>query len=149
MDHTLALIILPMLVQLKDTKHGIPGNFVQVGGEDYEMQDSFDFYKESHQESWEEGSKKWDEILDKMIWSFQQVIDDEWEAQYHHGKANYSWEETEPLLNPLTGKTEAMYQMVDQNPDEHWIDFAGINEHRDRMQEGINLFAKYYFNLWD
>ena len=38
MDHTLALIILPMLVQLRNTKHGIPHEFAEVGGEDYNSQ---------------------------------------------------------------------------------------------------------------
>lgn len=149
MDHTLALIILPMLVQLKDTKHGIPGNFVIVGGEDYERQSSFDFYKETHEAAWEEGAKRWDDALDKMIWSFQQIVDDNWEELYYHGKGEYEFEETKPMLNPLNGKMEKMYEMVDKNPGEHWVDFAGLEEHRKRMQEGIDLFAKHYFNLWD
>ena len=53
-DGTLAMIIYPMLVQLRDTKHGVPSELVDdVGGEDYVNQDSFDFYKETHKESWE------------------------------------------------------------------------------------------------
>jgi hypothetical protein len=72
MDHTLALIILPMLLQLRATKHGIPHEFASVGGEDYDSQDSFDFYKESQDEAFSKGCDRWDEVLDKMIWSFQQ-----------------------------------------------------------------------------
>ena len=68
MNDTLAHIILPMLKQLKATKHGVPGTIVaDVGGEDHSEQDSFDFYKESHSEAFDKACLRWDEILDKMI----------------------------------------------------------------------------------
>jgi len=150
-DHTLALIIYPLLIQLKESKHGVPSELVNdVGGEDYTDQSSFDFYKETHQESWEIASHRWDEVLDKMIWSFSQLIDDEWDSQYHHGKAEYDWVETDTLYpNPVTGVPEPTYQMVDKNPDEHWYDHVGHRLHEERIQEGLELFGKYYRNLWD
>ena len=43
MDCTLAMIIHPMLVQLKATTHGYPGNLTE---------------------------ERWNEILDEMIWAF-------------------------------------------------------------------------------
>lgn len=49
MDHTLAHIILPMLKQLKATNHGYPSDLTE---------------------------QEWDEIQDKMIWSFEQKIKD-------------------------------------------------------------------------
>ena len=72
MDHTLAMIIFPMLLQLKETKHGVPNEIVSdIGGENYSEQQSFDFYSETYQESFDKACDRWDEILDKMIWSFQ------------------------------------------------------------------------------
>jgi hypothetical protein len=44
---------------------------------------------------------------------------------------------------------EPMYKMVDLNPTDHWIDIAGLELHQKKIQEGIDLFAKYYMNLWD
>jgi hypothetical protein len=151
MDHTLALIIYPMLIQLKESKQGVPGDFVNdVGGEDYTEQDSFDFYKETHKEAFDEACKRWDDVLDKMIWSFYQLIDDDWDSQYHHGKAEYDWKETDRLYpNPVTGVMEPTYQMVDKNPDEHWYDSVGHRMHEARIQEGLELFGKYFRNLWD
>lgn len=150
MDHTLALIILPMLIQLKETKQGVPGEFADVGGADYDPQSSFDFYKETYNDTFDKACDKYDEILDKMIWTFQQIVDDDWESQYHHGEMEIDWVECdEETLNPLTGKMEKLSQMVDKNPNDHWIDMEGLQAHRDRMQEGIDLFAKYYFSLWD
>lgn len=149
MDHTLAMIIYPMLQQLKETKQGVPAAFAEVGGADYDQQGSFDFYAETHNDMFDESCKKYEEILDKMIWAFQQIADDDWEAQYHHGEPKLDWVKTEPMVNPLTNKTEPMYQLVDSNPNEHWIDFEGMRIHQERIQEGLDLFAKYYCSLWD
>ena len=59
MDDTLALIILPMLVQLKETKHGYPANLTE---------------------------QEWDDILDEMIWAFEQKCRDDWMADYDYNK---------------------------------------------------------------
>ena len=150
LDHTLALIIYPALLQLKKTKHGVPNEFATVGGEDYTDQDSFDFYKESTQESFEEAIKKWDEVLDKMIWSFEQILKQNYNDLYHHGKIELDWKKTDKMfLNPITGKMEKTYEMVDKNPNEHWYDIEGHMLHEDRIQEGLELFGKYFRNLWD
>ena len=150
MDHTLAYIILPMLIHLKETKHGIPTEFADVGGASHESQDSFDFYKETHNECFDIGCQRWNDVLDKMIWSFQQLVDDNYEDQYRHGKSEFDWVKTDKQYpNPVTGKNEPTYQMVDKNPTEHWTDYEGMRKHEERIQEGLDLFGKYYRNLWD
>ena len=151
LDHTLATIIYPALLQLKATKHGVPSEFVNdVGGTSWEEQDSFDFYKETHDEYWEIGSKRWDEALDKIIWSFEQIASKNYDDKYHHGRGEYDWVETDRTFpNPVTGKIEPTYQMVDKNPDEHWYDHVGQMKHEERIQEGLDLFGKYFRALWD
>lgn len=150
LDHTLAHIILPALIQLRASKHGIPCEFGDVGGEQYGSQSSFDFYQETYNEAFSEGAKRWDVIMDKMIWSFQQIAVCDYDDQYHHGKPRYSWKKTgEKILNPLTGNMEETSQMIDENPGEHWFDADGQMLHEERIQEGLDLFGKYYRNLWD
>lgn len=151
LDHTLAHIIYPALLQLKATKHGIPNDFVcDVGGEDYNQQDSFDFYKESHNEAWEKAAQRWDEVLDKMIWSFEQLLKQDYDEKYHHGKTDWDWVESDKTFpNPVTGKVEKTFQMVDKNPGGHWYDQKGHMLHEERIQEGLELFGKYYRALWD
>lgn len=151
MDGTLARIIYPMLIQLKASKHGVPSEMVSdVGGEDWCEQDSFDFYKETHDESWEIASKRWDEILDKMIWSFHQLVVDDYNDKYHHGTSEYDWVESDKTFpNPVTGKIEPTYQMVDKNPGDHFFDATGLFLHEERIQEGLELFGKHYRALWD
>ena len=149
-DHTLAYIILPGLLHLKVTKHGIPSEFANVGGEKYNQQQNFDFYEESHDEAFDEGIKRWDETLDKMIWSFQQILFDDWELKYQHGNTEFDWVKTDTLYhNPATGKNEDTFQMIDKNPGEHWTDYEGMRIHEERIQEGLELFGKYYRHLWD
>ena len=74
-DGTLAMIIYPMLLQLKATKQGVPSEFVNdVGGEDYVQQESFDFYKDSHNASWEIASKKLTKQRIKIIFKRNYII---------------------------------------------------------------------------
>ena len=149
-DHTLATIILPMLIQLRSSKQGIPSDFATVGGEDYDAQESFDFYKETVNENFDKKCQEWDMILDKMIWSFQQIALEDYDDKYHHGKAEYDFVKTEKQYpNPVTGKMEDTFQMVDKNPEEHWYDHVGHQLHEQRIQEGLELFGKYFRALWD
>lgn len=81
MDHTLALIIVPMLKQLKETKHGSP--FVDdvdvpeelrspmgyLATEDYDVDDNY--------------HKRWHWVMDEMIWAFEQIVDDTSNEQFY------------------------------------------------------------------
>ena len=150
MDHTLALIIYPMLLQLRDTKPGVPGEFADVGGEQYGVQDSFDFYQETHNESFDKGCENWNIVMDKMIWSFEQLQDEDYSKKYYHGEGIYDFAKTgKTFPNPITGKEEATFEMIDLNPDEHWVDYVGLQAHEEQIQEGLNLFGKYFRSLWD
>ena len=152
LDHTLATIILPALIQLKHTKHGVPGEFTERVGGDFDDNIVFDFIKEDDTEVFNQLCDSWDEVLDKMIWSFLQLsIEDDYDHQYHHGKMDIAWEKLPDELHPdpVTGVKEPLYQMVDKNPGEHWYDHIGIQEHEKRIQEGLALFGKHFRDLWD
>lgn len=150
LDHTLALIILPALIQLKHTKHGVPNEFVssRIGG-DMDRNGCFDFIKEDENDIFDKGCDAWEETLDKMIWSFQQIaIDEDYDSKYHHGKMDIGWKPIQHL-NPVTGLMEEMHEMVDKNPSEHWYDHVGHMLHEERIQEGLELFGKHFRDLWD
>lgn len=150
LDHTLALILLPALLQLKEKKHGIPGEFVNDIADEYHNQRTFDFLQDDKDEVFNKGAQKWDDILDKIIWSFQQLAIDDYETKYHHGEMNVGWKESEYTVpNINTGVPEKTYEMIDKNPDEHWYDAVGHRVHEERIQEGLELFGKYYRSLWD
>lgn len=73
LDHTLALIILPCLIQLKNTQQGMP--VIKEADVD-PNQESFDFGDDLESMQYEKNTKIWNEIMDKMIWSFQQLTVD-------------------------------------------------------------------------
>jgi hypothetical protein len=61
LDATLAALILPRLIHFRDNHCGAPGCLFEY--------DEFD-----HIQKEEDGFRKWDEILDKMIWAFYLYI---------------------------------------------------------------------------
>ena len=130
MDHTLAPIILPMLVQLKRTKHGAP--WVAVADVPKELRPT----KKDINAYNKDGStddkffKRWDYVLDEMIWAFEQKNRDHWEEDYY---GPYIEGEDGGILG---GRFE-------------WTDDEGRKKHQERMSNGFRLFGKYYENLWD
>ncbi len=138
MDTTLSPIILPMLKQLRKTKHGSPGTMLAFNNTSNSKQMCFDFYKDGDDLAWDVGHSQWEEIMDKMIWSFEQLNTD-WEAQFHTGK-----------MDTLFVKREdGLFSMEKGAKDTHKFDFEGHAKHDARIQEGLELFGKYYRNLWD
>lgn len=138
MFHTLAMITLPMLKQLKETKHGIP-NPCFAGRHGHETpQYSFKFIDPD--EDFKRGVEKWDEILDKMIWSFEQILSDgEWESQFFHYDG-----EPRHWFEPVEGSTHKLMMS-----NLKWFDRHGYIAYAERIQEGLDLFGKYYQSLWD
>jgi len=88
MDDTLAPIILPMLKQLKETKHGAPAvEFKDVPEE--LMPPDAEAVKKLYMENGEIDEnffKRWDYVLDEMIWAFEQKCRDNWMEDYHYNK---------------------------------------------------------------
>lgn len=88
MDSTLAPIILPMLKQLKESKHGAPAvEFKDVPEE--LMPPDAEAVKKLYMENGETDEnffKRWDYVLDEMIWAFEQKCRDDWMEDYHYNK---------------------------------------------------------------
>jgi hypothetical protein len=83
-DGTMAIIILPLLKEFRRQGGGAPQS---MEGFKYDSsmtgQEVFEFYKEDDQLSNDIAFKQWDEILDEMIWTFEQLHpDNDWESQY-------------------------------------------------------------------
>ena len=142
MDHTLGLIILPMLKQIKETKQGSPyvdnedvpshmRHTLRKGDDDYETEDRWIHYK-------------WDWVLNEMIWAFETHLNEAWEDQFRNGDPDIDWD----LVSGIEGEESAMYKMKQKNPD-YWVDYVKIREYNDRIDNGFRLFGKYYRNLWD
>ena len=86
MDHTLAPIILPMLKQLKETKHGAPNVYMEdVPKELRATKKQLDAYGKTG-ETDDNYFKRWDWVLDEMIWAFEQKCRNDWMEDYYYNK---------------------------------------------------------------
>jgi hypothetical protein len=141
MDHTLSLIILPMLKQLKATKHGAPN----VDDEDVpeELKSTSAPAKENEYDVDDNHFKRWDWILDEMIWAHEQKNKDDWSDQFYTGVADYIHVEEQ---HEKHGK---VYRMEHGPNHTQKVDWDGMKAHQDRIRNGMRLFGKYYEGLWD
>lgn len=142
-DYTLGRIILPTLIQLKATKHGAPN----VDDEDV-PEELKTINAPAKENEWDvDGNhfKRWDYVLDEIIWAFEQKNKNNWQNEYYSGVADYIRVEVE---EPHTtyGK---LYQMKHGPNHTQVIDWDGMKAHQTRMSNGFRLFGKYYENLWD
>jgi len=140
MDSTLAYIVLPMLKQLKASKHGAP----QV--------DDKDVPKELHMTKKEKAAfdkdgstddkffKRWDWVMDEMIFAFDSKVNDgRWEEQFESGDSDMQWKRLE----------NGNYEMVHGPNDTKVYDQEGRKAYQARISNGFRLFGKYYEALWD
>lgn len=143
MDHTLALIVLPMLKQLQATKHGAPF----VSDEDVPEHLRSTSTKPT-EKSWDTDANhflRWDWVLNEMIFAFNCKCDDSWQEKYRSGNIDMK---TEACEWDETGKP-TMYQMVSGPNDTYECDYEGMAVEQARITNGFRLFGKYYENLWD
>lgn len=98
MDYTLAHIIHPMLVQLKETQQGSPW----VDDEDVpeHLRSIAAPPKENEWDTDELFFDRWEWVLDEMIWAFDHKKNDEWKDEYYENK-NYDelWKVEDRMRN--------------------------------------------------
>tara|TARA_B110000971_G_C20014006_1_gene502995 strand:+ start:2018 stop:2407 length:390 start_codon:yes stop_codon:yes gene_type:complete len=76
MDYTLAHVILPMLKQLKESKHGSP--FTDDEDVPEELRSTVDGPKINKWDTDSNFHARWNWIMDEMIWAFEQKCEDDW-----------------------------------------------------------------------
>jgi hypothetical protein len=133
MDHTLAYIIHPMLVQLNKSKQGAP----------FTDDEDVPEYLRSHmaqpkEYEWDTDSlhfMRWEWILKEMTWAFEQELKDDDESQFFDhsecGDEKFPWNKDGQYVSKLK------------------MDEEGLKKHQDRKRNGFRLFGKYYQALWE
>lgn len=149
-DHTLALIIAPVLKKLKEVQHGYP----HVDNEDVPEELRFEMTEEE-KKNWDgsvddKHEARWRYVLDEMIWAFEQhasLDGDDGDSKYYH-----NLDQLEMVFTPIEGKKVSElsfnYQKDPSKPP-YWRDDEGLKKHHERKVNGVRLFAKYYEALWD
>lgn len=141
MDNTLALIVVPMLEKLRESvvsgpsvdDEDVPENLRSTAAPALTEEQKNCGHTD---DNW---FKRWEWVLDEMIWTFKQHSNDGWEEQYYSGEVDWSLVKSEDSSGPIlvTGPNHTFES-----------DSEGIKKHRERMQNGRRLFAKYYESLW-
>jgi hypothetical protein len=143
MDHTLADIILPMLKQLNEEKHGAP--FVDDEDVPEELKSTSAPPKKEEYDTDDNHFKRWDWVMNEMIFAFECKVDDTWQEKFSSGVHDMKnvaceWD--------AEGKPK-MFTFEEGPNHTYKLDFEGMQEVEKRIQNGFKLFGRYYQNLWD
>jgi hypothetical protein len=136
MDHTLALIILPMLKQLRDNKQGTP--LVDDDDVPDHLKSTNAPPKEHEWDVDDNNSLRWDYVVDEMIFAFECKVDTSWEDQFHSGEFDYEFIKQE----------DGNYLMVKGENHTHKYDLEGMTQFQERISNGFRLFGRYFESLW-
>lgn len=136
MGNTLALIIVPMLKQLRDSKHGAP--FVDDDDAPEPLKSTSAPTKENEWDTDENHFKRWDYVLGEMLFAFESQNND-WEDGFHSGEHDIRWLRLE----------DGCSQMITGENDTSKTDYDGMKLYQERINNGLRLFGKYYNSLWD
>ena len=132
MDHTLALIVHPMLVKLKSQKHGygwiddadVPRNLRSTAkGARDGLTNEYDWDNNAE--------RRYEWMLDELIWTFAQLASDDDTGQFYDHSAMDLTADINTQMNQLK------------------VDQKGLEAHEKRIANGLRLFGKYFRSLWD
>ena len=132
MDSTLSLIIHPMLVKLKEQKHG----YGMIADKDVPKElrstqpGARDGLKWDHE--WDHNAEqRFEWLLDELIWTFEQLTKDGNDDQfYDHSESNNPNDDLNTQISKLK------------------VDRKGLKAYEERKSNGFRLFGKYFETLW-
>jgi len=147
MDHTLAHIVLPMLKQLKATKHGSP----LVDDEDVpeHLRSTAAPPKENEWDTDDNLHLRWEWVMNEMIFAFECKVDDSWQDAFRSGDIDWISVPVDKDGNEVAKGEHRYYQMKDGPKNTYKCDYEGMKVVEERIQNGFRLFGKYYQGLWD
>jgi hypothetical protein len=148
-DHTLGIIIAPVLKKLKEHQHGYP----HVDNEDVPEELRFEMTQEQ-KDNWDgsvdsKHEARWNYVLDEMIWAFSQHGLEDDTDQYYHNVDQLEMIFKEAPDIPKGTKELSFNHQKDPTKPAYWRDEEGLKKHAERKANGRRLFAKYYEALWD
>lgn len=88
--------------------------------------------------------KRWKWVLDEIIWTMTNFLDESSEDQYYtgeHGELSFESDPERPGLSSLEIKEHPTNPLT--------VDREGLDKHWKRIKKGFQLFGKYYLSFWD
>jgi hypothetical protein len=139
MDATLALIVLPMLKQLKATKQGSPSV------DDSDVPDELKSTNASPPMTAEQLAmgetdnnfhKRWEWVLNEMISAFEQIVNQDSDSEFYSD------------VDPAKPRDESGISF-EEGMKRGKFDMEGYTAWQNRKTRGLTLFGKYFEGLWD
>ena len=131
LDHTLSLIILPCLKKLKEKKQGSP--YIDMEDVPEELRQ-----KDEDSEEYPSIHDRWGWVMNQMIWSFENIINPQ-DDQFHN------WDEDKDRIEFGEADKNGIRKLTVNGT----LDKEGLEEYNQKIQNGLNLFGKYFRGLWD
>lgn len=148
MDTTLAHIVVPMLKLLKEKKYGSP--MIDLKDVPKELRPT----KKEIEKFNEDGEtdpkffKRWDWIMDEMIFAFESRLID-WEDRFYSGEHDVITVPVDDNGNEVPEDEATLFEWRKGPNDTFEVDRKGLDEYQKRIDNGFRLFGKYYLSLWD
>lgn len=129
-DHTLALIIAPLLQKMKEDKQGAP----HVDDDDVplHLRSTAAAPKENDWDTDDNWHPRWDYVMDEMIFAMKEI------ASYDNGEHQF-------YDHSQVDESKGIMQQINAIK----VDHKGLKAHQNRVQKGCELFGKYFQALWD
>ena len=130
-DYTMSLLILPLLKKLREVQHGAPHTNDEDVPEGLGLRSTEAPLKENEWDTDDNHFRRWDWIMDELIWTFEQLVDDDAEERFYDHSECVEGLGFEERLSKLK------------------VDREGLQKFNERIENGLRLFGKYYRGLWD
>ena len=127
-DHSLAVIIVPVLKLLKEKKQSAP--FVDDDDVPEHLRSTACPPVEEYHTD-DNHFRRWDWVLDEMIWAMEQVANEDGDEQFF----DHSDVDDADEINDQIRKIK--------------FDKAGYDTYQHRVDHGLRMFGKYFRALWD
>lgn len=138
-EHTISLLVLPILKDLREHKHG--AGYIDDEDVPEHLRSTAAPPKENEWDTDDNHFARFDWVLDEIIWAHEQIVDDNWEEQYTSGECDWEFKKCEDKPGFST--------MVEGPNHTYKVDWEARKKHQARIDNGLRLFGKYYQTLWD
>jgi hypothetical protein len=139
-DVTMAMLVLPIMKDLKKNKQG--AGFIDDADVPEELRSTNAPPKENDWDTDDNWFKRYEWVMDEVIWALEQMQPDvEWDEQYWIVHPEIDWtvypEDEGKNAVPLRWQVEGK------------CDWDGRKAHSERIDNGLRLLGTYWRNFWD
>jgi hypothetical protein len=128
-DHTMALVIAPLLIELRKNKHG--SGYIDDCDVPEHLRSTAAPKPEHEWDSDTNLHKRYEWFLDELIWAFTEHAKEDEDSKFY--------DHSESSKEPDLMKSIKLLK----------VDYAGLEAHNKRKQHAFQMFGKYFQTLWD